>query len=141
MNGDVPERALAELTQLEAAAFRFGHQVRALLAAFPTDMPAPFAVMPRFVNGTDANGDAVMGARSYLHLVVSTEADVREWASRMQSPVERKVIDEEEYGNVSAWTDGDMDGLRVHVGSSESYTREQWEQRQKDAADVGGDAA
>lgn len=140
MSDDIRERALAELTQFEAAAFRFGHQVRAFLAAFPEDMSSPIAVLPRFGSKTNSNGELVMGANSYVHLVVMAEAEVDAWASLLQTPVKRNVTDEQEYVSVSVRTEGDLDGLRLYVGCQETYTRAKWEQLQEDGAEPGSDA-
>jgi hypothetical protein len=140
VSDDIRERALTEITQFEAAAFRFGHQVRSFLAAFPEVVSAPIAVLPRFGSGTDADGDIVMGGRSYVHLVVKTEGEVHAWASLLKSPLEREVTDEQKYVSVSTHTEGDLDGLRVYVGALDTHKREQWEQLQEDGASPDSDA-
>lgn len=140
MSDDIREGALAELAEFEAAVFRFGHQVRAFLAAFPEDMPAPSRVLPRFLNGSTVGGELFPGGESYVHLVGLTEAEVHAWASLLQTQAERKVDVEPEYVSVSVRAEGDWNGLRLYAGSTESYSPAQWEQLQKDGTESGSDA-
>lgn len=141
MSDDIGERALAELAEFEGAAFRFGHQVRAFLAAFPEDLPAPNSVLPRFLDGsTDDDGKRVPGGASYVHLVGLTEAGVQAWAAFLGTQVARTVTVEPDYVNVTVRAEGGLDGLQVCVGSSQTWGPEAWEQLQKDGADSGSDA-
>lgn len=140
MSDDVRERALAELAQFEAAAFRFGHQARAFLAAFPQDMAAPVAVLPRFANGTDANHATAFGANSYMHLIVATAADADAWATLLQTPVEQNVTDEQESVSVTTKAEGVLDGLLVYVGCFETYTPAQWQRMQDSSSELDGAA-
>lgn len=119
MSDDIKARALAELTELEAAVFRFGHQVRTFLATFPEDLPQPMAMLPRFGNRTDPGGAFVPGGDSYLHLVVKT-AEVNAWASLLQAPVTQEVTETGDYINVSTRASGVLDGLLLYVGASET---------------------
>ena len=140
MSDDIRKRALAELTQFEGAVFRFGHQVRAFLAAFPEDVPAPNSVLPRFLDGSADDGERIPGGGSYVHLVGLTEAGVQAWASFLGTQVARKVTVEPEYVHVGFRAEGYVDGLHVCVGSSRTWSPEEWKRLQEDGADAGSDA-
>ncbi|MCZ0996385.1 hypothetical protein O1L44_30025 [Streptomyces noursei] len=62
-------RTRRELEAFEAAVFQFGQRTRAFLDAFPTDLPEPVAVLPKFANG--------YGATSYLHLTCAARTTSR----------------------------------------------------------------
>lgn len=135
MSDDIHGRALAELTEFEAASFQFGQRVRAFLAGFPQNLPEPITVLPRFTNSTLANGDMVFGGASYVHLVVKSAAEVEAWSVLLQAPVTQKVTKSTDYTNLSSRAEGVIDGLRLYVGASETYSPEQWQQFQEDGAE------
>ncbi|MBK3575104.1 hypothetical protein JHN63_15045 [Streptomyces sp. MBT65] len=140
MSNDIRKRALTELTQFEGAVFRFGHQVRAFLATFPEDLPSPNSVLPRFLDETTDDGERIPGGASYVHLVGLTEAGVQAWASFLGTQVTRKVTVEPGYVNVGFRAEGDVDGLGVCVGSSQTWSPEEWKQLQEAGPGAGSDA-
>ena len=110
---DVIAPALGELTKFEAAAFRFGHQVRAFLGDFPAGLPVPSDVMPRYDDRHSAEGDMVFGGGSYVHLIMQSEEEVEAWAEYLGVEATRQAFDT---GAISVRTEGPLNGLTIYVG-------------------------
>lgn len=114
---DVCASALGELGEFEAAAFRFGQQVRAFLADFPAGLPVPSSALPRFSGERfNAEGGVVFGSASYVHLIMRSEEEVGAWAEHLGTEVTRRPQDT---GRVTISTEGALDGLTLYVGHSD----------------------
>ncbi|MEH0564684.1 hypothetical protein QBA57_39825 [Streptomyces scabiei] len=104
-------RTYRELDAFEAVVFQFGQRARAFLNAFPTDLPEPISVIPRFPSGY---GPTDYAANSYLHLTVAGPDDVAAWAERLGAPVTRSLDHADGLAFVRA--DGVLGGARLFVG-------------------------
>lgn len=128
MNDDIRTRTLAELAEIEAAVFRFGHQARAFMDAFPEGLPEPHSVVPKYTDGYDSAHEPIVGGGSYLHLTVRTPAEVDEWAAWLQETAVHEPAQADLSGvHYSAFSrvTGTVDGLRVYVGCMVMHTRQQ----------------
>lgn len=138
----VREQALRELEEFEAAAFRFGQQVRAFLAGLPQDLPSPRSVMPRFTSRNElGTGRFLPGSASYVHLTFAAVAEVDPWAALLGAPVKFDVDEPGEsgysYGACSA--KGVLDDLNLHVSSGSMLTPQEWQRLQDEAARLAED--
>lgn len=104
-------QALVKLEQTEAAVFRFSHQVRAFLAAWPDDMPTPVGITPAY-NNHAGHGSTERGSASYLHFTYMSRQGVEAWAARWDTDV---VCDVGAYasGANHVRAESTVDGLRV----------------------------
>lgn len=126
-------RTRRELEAFEAAVFQFGQRTRAFLDGFPTDLPEPLAVLPKFASGY---GTAGYGAESYLHLTFAGPADVQAWAERLGVPVTRSCDDADGMAFVRA--QGVLDGARLFVGCMTAPTEEEQSQARLRDVPEGG---
>ncbi len=111
MSESIREPALAKLQQIESEVFQFGQRVRAFLQNLPADLPQPFGAIPALTSAGIDN--------AYLHLTVSTPAEVASWASWMDAAVTRK----DELGAVFAHATAVVDALPIYVGCMQLATK------------------
>jgi len=138
----VREQALRELEEFEAAAFRFGQQVRAFLTGLPEDLPSPTAVIPMFMGGSEpGTGRHLPGGRSYVQLTFTDIAEMAPWAALLGAPMKFDVnapgASGRSYGTCSA--EGVLDGLELYVGSAAMLTPQEWQRLQDEAARLAQD--
>ncbi|WP_432032773.1 hypothetical protein [Streptomyces antibioticus] len=126
---DVLEQARANvlnrLAQFEAAAFRFGQQVRAVLDDLPAGLPVPHTIAPAFRDGYSGTGELVPGADSKLQLVFTVQDDVDSaeavvaWARHFGTTVEQSPYPDGALFIGARGSHGGLEILATGIASSE----------------------
>lgn len=138
----VRDEGLRELEEFEAAAFRFGQQVRAFLTGLPEGLPSPASVLPRFTSRSElGTGRFLPGSASYVQLTFSAAADVAPWAALLGAPVKFDVHEPgasgHSYGSCNA--EGSLGGLSLYVSSGAMLKPQEWQRLQDEAARLAED--